>query len=60
MKWVHTDEAKKEKQVLFGKDQTFDTPKPERLKRIIDIATKPGDLILDSFAGSGTTGCCSA
>ncbi len=53
----HTDEAKKEQQVLFGKDQTFDTAKPERLlKRIIDIASKPGDLILDSFAGSGTTG----
>jgi len=35
----------------------FDTPKPERLlQRIIEIATNPGDLILDSFAGSGTTG----
>jgi adenine-specific DNA-methyltransferase len=53
----HTDEAKKEMYVLFGKDKAFDTPKPERLlHRIIHIATNPGDLILDSFAGSGTTG----
>jgi adenine-specific DNA-methyltransferase len=35
----------------------FATPKPEGLlKRIVDIATNPGDLVLDSFAGSGTTG----
>ncbi|MDQ8919159.1 site-specific DNA-methyltransferase [Acinetobacter baumannii] len=35
----------------------FPTPKPERLlERIIHIATNPGDLVLDSFAGSGTTG----
>ncbi len=35
----------------------FSTPKPERLlQRIIHIATNPGDLVLDSFAGSGTTG----
>ncbi|WP_436326226.1 site-specific DNA-methyltransferase [Brevibacterium sp. FAM 27836] len=34
----------------------FDTPKPERLlERIIHIATDPGDLVLDVFAGSGTT-----
>jgi adenine-specific DNA-methyltransferase len=33
------------------------TPKPERLlKRVLEIATNPGDLVLDSFAGSGTTG----
>lgn len=31
--------------------------KPEQLlKRIIDISTNPGDLVLDSFGGSGTTG----
>lgn len=37
--------------------EPFSTPKPERLiKRILDIATNPGDLVLDSFAGSGTTG----
>lgn len=35
----------------------FDTPKPERLiERILQIATDEGDLVLDSFAGSGTTG----
>lgn len=53
----HTDEAKKEMHSIFGRDNAFDTPKPERLmKRILDIATSPGDLVLDSFAGSGTTG----
>lgn len=53
----HTDEAKKEMHYLFGKGDPFPTPKPERLlRRIIDIATSPGDLVLDSFAGSGTTG----
>ena len=53
----HTDESKKEIHALFGKVDAFDTPKPERLmKRVIEIATDPGDLILDSFAGSGTTG----
>lgn len=53
----HTDEAKKEIHALFGKTNAFETPKPERLmKRVIEIATNPDDLILDSFAGSGTTG----
>ena len=53
----HTDEAKKEMIALYGSNNVFDTPKPERLlKRIIEIATNPGDLVLDSFAGSGTTG----
>ena len=48
---------KKEIHALFGKADAFDTPKPERLMhRIIQIATDPGDLVLDSFAGSGTTG----
>jgi len=37
--------------------EPFATPKPERLiQRIIEIATSAGDLVLDSFAGSGTTG----
>ena len=53
----HTDEAKKEIREIFGTQTAFDTPKPTRLlERIIQIATKPGDLVLDSFAGSGTTG----
>lgn len=52
----HTDEAKKEIHGLFGKMDAFDTPKPERLiQRIFQIATTPGDLVLDSFLGSGTT-----
>lgn len=52
----HTDAAKKEILALFGKENIFDTPKPETLiERIIHIATNPGDLLLDSFLGSGTT-----
>lgn len=48
-------EAKGEMKKLFPNDP-FGTPKPERLiKRILDLATKPGDLVLDSFLGSGTT-----
>ena len=35
----------------------FATPKPTRLvERVLQIGSAPGDLILDSFAGSGTTG----
>lgn len=53
----HTDESKKEMIGLYGPRDVFDTPKPERLlKRILEIATNDGDLVLDSFAGSGTTG----
>jgi len=53
----HNQEAKKEINLLFGANNSFDTPKPERLlERIINLATNPGDLVLDSFAGSGTTG----
>jgi len=53
----HTDEARKEIQGLFTTQTAFDTPKPTRLlERVLQIASKPGDLILDSFAGSGTTG----
>lgn len=51
----HTQEAKKEIKALQF-DAIFDTPKPERLiQRIFYIATNPGDLVLDSFLGSGTT-----
>lgn len=43
--------------VLSDVENLFPTPKPEKLlERVILIATKPGDLVLDSFAGSGTTG----
>ena len=52
----HTDEAKKEIITVLGDADSFDTPKPTRLiKRILQIATDPNDLVLDSFAGSGTT-----
>ncbi|MBT9100528.1 site-specific DNA-methyltransferase [Methylovulum psychrotolerans] len=53
----HNQEAKKEINAIFGVQNTFETPKPERLlQRIIYISTNPNDLVLDSFAGSGTTG----
>ncbi len=53
----HTDEAKKEIYNILTKSVDFDTPKPLRLiERILRIATKPNDIILDSFAGTGTTG----
>jgi adenine-specific DNA-methyltransferase len=52
----HNDEAKKEIHTIFGRDAAFDTPKPERLiHRIIQIATNSGDIVMDSFLGSGTT-----
>lgn len=42
---------------VFNEQQPFATPKPEMLIfRILTIATAPGDIVLDSFAGSGTTG----
>jgi len=53
----HTQEAKREIQALFPAEDLFDTPKPERLlERIITIATNAEEIVLDSFAGSGTTG----
>lgn len=52
----HTQDGRKEQIALFPKSP-FSTPKPERiLERIIHLASNPGDLVLDSFAGSGTTG----
>lgn len=52
----HTDESKKECNVLFGAEVSFATPKPERLiRRVLQIATSENDLVLDSFLGSGTT-----
>lgn len=51
----HTQEAKKEIKALEF-NTIFDTPKPERLLlRILQIATNPDDIVLDSFLGSGTT-----
>jgi adenine-specific DNA-methyltransferase len=60
--WSHADvgsnrTSKAEVKALLGQIGQFDTPKPEALmRRIVEIATNEGDLVLDSFAGSGTTG----
>lgn len=52
----HTQDAKREQHAL-NSTNPFATPKPEKLlQRILSLATKPSDLVLDSFAGSGTTG----
>lgn len=53
----HNQEAKQELKEIFNEIQLpFDTPKPVKLlKRILEIATNKNDVILDSFAGSGTT-----
>lgn len=54
----HNDEARKEIRELFGTTAVFDTPKPTRvIKRLLQICTEKnnGDIVLDFFAGSGTT-----
>ncbi len=52
----HNRNAKSEIKKLFPGQKPFATPKPERmLERVIQIATNPGDIVLDVFAGSGTT-----
>ena len=59
--WLHQEvgtngKAKSELVALFPGETPFSTPKPEALlQRILHIATNPGDLVLDSFLGSGTT-----
>lgn len=51
----HNQDAKKEIKA-FGFETVFETPKPERLiERVLTIGSNPGDLVLDSFLGSGTT-----
>ena len=51
----HNQDAKKEV-IAFNSVNVFDTPKPEKLiNRILHLATNPGDIVLDSFLGSGTT-----
>lgn len=51
----HTDEAKKEVK-MFNSESIFATPKPERLiERVLTLGSNKGDLVLDSFLGSGTT-----
>jgi len=60
--WPHTEvgttgSAKAEITALFPGTTPFSTPKPERLiERVLLIASNAGDIVLDSFAGSGTTG----
>jgi adenine-specific DNA-methyltransferase len=50
------DDAKKGLLQLLPDAPVFDNPKPEGLlRRVIHIASDPGDLVLDSFLGSGTT-----
>lgn len=52
----HTDEARKEIQDILGTQTAFTTPKPVRLlERVLQICCGPDDLVLDFFAGSGTT-----
>ena len=59
--WPHTEvghsqEAKREIQAIFSGDIPFDTPKPERLvERAVLLSSSEGDIVLDSFLGSGTT-----
>ena len=52
----HNQESKLEAEKIIP-GNPFSTPKPEKLlKRVLEIATNPGDIVLDSFSGSGTTG----
>ncbi len=52
----HNDEARKEIKTIFAPSNPFDTPKPIRLiERVIQLASDNDSVILDSFAGSGTT-----
>lgn len=59
--WTHVEvghnaEANAELRGLFPGEVPFSTPKPERLMaRIVNLASDPGDLVLDPFLGSGTT-----
>src|SRR5205085_12113388 len=51
------EDATEESRALFGTKSAFDYPKPEKLvATLIGCCTDEGDLVLDSFAGSGTTG----
>lgn len=54
---VGDNQDAKREVATFNSEEIFSTPKPEKLlQRVIHLATNPGDLVLDSFAGSGTTG----
>lgn len=53
----HSKQEISEVMAVGASNDLFITPKPTRLiERVLQIATEPGDLVLDSFAGSGTTG----
>src|SRR5207302_8042947 len=53
----YTQHGTYESVALFGQENKFQFPKPEGLLRhIVEMSTRPGDWVLDSFAGSGTTG----
>ena len=53
----YTQHGTYESMELFGLEDKFSFPKPEGLiHMILECCTNPGDLVLDSFAGSGTTG----
>ena len=50
------EDSNKETIDLFGTEKAFDYPKPEKLiNTLLSAVTVPGDLVLDSFLGSGTT-----
>ena len=52
----HNQEGKKEINEIFPESTVFDTPKPVRLlERVLKISTDKNSIVLDSFAGSGTT-----
>lgn len=52
-----TRQTKSHQKAIFGENDVFATPKPEdMIERVFAMSTNPGDLVLDSFAGSGTTG----
>lgn len=54
---VGDNQESKREILAFNSKDVFTTPKPERLiERILHLASNAGDLVLDSFAGSGTTG----
>ena len=53
----YTQHGTYESMELFGLENKFSFPKPEGLiQTILESCTNPNDLVLDSFAGSGTTG----
>jgi adenine-specific DNA-methyltransferase len=58
--WTHTEAGNnheaREQVKTWNQNDSFSTPKPEKLiKRILELATSPEELVLDSFLGSGTT-----